>query len=422
MNRKFPYRYRVQIFLFFLILITYLDRVCISLVGVKIKSEFKLTNEQFGWVLGAFALAYALFEIPSGVLGDRIGQRAVFIRIVLWWSLFTALTGATTGLVTLMGTRFLFGIGESGAFPNSSGTISRWFPATETARSTSWLFIGSNAGAAIAPLIVIPIAAAYGWRAPFFVNGLIGLIWVAVCFLWFKNNPAEMKNITREEKSFIETNRRFINPSQKFPWKAAFKNRSLWALVAAFFCSQWGLYFFLAWMPVYLQEGKHFSETEMQITTSYLFIIGIAGALLTGFLSDWLAKRKGLRFGRRFIAIIALGVTGLSFLVAASSANNMIVSLSLIIGYLFFSTHGVMAYSVCVDIGGDYAGTVAGIMNFFGQIGSFFLAISFGKIADITHSYSLSVIILSIVLFIGSLLWLATDPTKRIVIEQNSFA
>ena len=122
MKRKFPYRYRVLIFLFFLTLITYLDRICISLVGVRIKSEFNLSNEQFGWVLGAFALAYALFEIPTGVLGDRIGQRKVFIRIVLWWSLFTVLTGATTGLFTLMCTRFLFGMGEAGAFPNGSGT------------------------------------------------------------------------------------------------------------------------------------------------------------------------------------------------------------------------------------------------------------------------------------------------------------
>src|SRR5450432_2120409 len=126
MIKKFPYRYRVLILLFFLILITYLDRICISLVGLRIKSEFHLSNEQFGWVLGAFALAYALFEIPSGMLGDRIGQRKVFMRIVLWWSLFTALTGATTGLVTLIGVRFLFGIGESGAFPNSSGVVSRW--------------------------------------------------------------------------------------------------------------------------------------------------------------------------------------------------------------------------------------------------------------------------------------------------------
>src|SRR5664279_5081804 len=125
MRFKYPYRYRVLIFLFFLIFITYLDRVCLSLVGVRIKSEFGITNEQFGWVLGAFALAYALFEIPSGIMGDRIGQRTVFMRIVLWWSLFTALTGFTTGLTTLIITRFLFGMGESGAFPNSSGTISR---------------------------------------------------------------------------------------------------------------------------------------------------------------------------------------------------------------------------------------------------------------------------------------------------------
>src|SRR4030095_10515100 len=99
---KFPYRYRVLILLFFLTLVTYLDRICISLVGVRIKSEFNLTNEQFGWVLASFALAYALFEIPSGILGDRIGQRAVLIRIVLWWSLFTVLTGITTGFFTLL--------------------------------------------------------------------------------------------------------------------------------------------------------------------------------------------------------------------------------------------------------------------------------------------------------------------------------
>ena len=177
LNRTFPYRYRVLILLFFLILITYLDRVTISLVGVRIKSEFNLNNEQFGWVLGAFALAYALFEIPSGILGDRIGQRAVFMRIVTWWSLFAALTGVTTGLVSLLCVRFLFGVGESGAYPNSSGTVSRWLPITDTAKGISALSIGANAGAALAPLIVIPIATAYGWRVPFFVNGLIGLVW-----------------------------------------------------------------------------------------------------------------------------------------------------------------------------------------------------------------------------------------------------
>src|SRR5438477_13150610 len=149
---RFPHRYRVLVLLFFLTFVTYLDRVCLSLVGVRIKSDFHLTNVQFGWVLGAFSLAYALFEIPSGMLGDRIGQRAVFIRIVLWWSLFTALTGLTTGFLSLIIVRFLFGVGESGAYPNSSGTVSRWFPVSETAKGISWMSIGANTGAAIAPL------------------------------------------------------------------------------------------------------------------------------------------------------------------------------------------------------------------------------------------------------------------------------
>src|ERR1700682_1211169 len=175
---EFPYRRRVLVFLFLLILITYLDRVSISLVGVRIKAAFHLSNEQFGWVLGAFALAYALFEIPSGIAGDRYGQRAVFIRIVLWWSLFTALTGVTTGLLSLICVRFLFGVGESGAYPNSSGTVSRWFPVTETTKGISWMSIGANTGAAIAPLIIIPLAVAYGWQVPFFVNGFIGILWV----------------------------------------------------------------------------------------------------------------------------------------------------------------------------------------------------------------------------------------------------
>src|SRR6476661_1343984 len=132
MGLKFPYRYRILIMLFFLILITYLDRVCISIVGVRIKSEFNLSNERFGWVLGAFALAYALFEIPAGAMADRVGQKKVFIRIVTLWSFFTVLTGLTTGFASLMITRFLFGAGEAGAYPTSSGTIGRWFPANET--------------------------------------------------------------------------------------------------------------------------------------------------------------------------------------------------------------------------------------------------------------------------------------------------
>jgi ACS family glucarate transporter-like MFS transporter len=422
MNLKFPYRYRILIFLFFLTFITYLDRVCISLVGVRIKTEFHLTNEQFGWVVGAFSLAYAIFEIPSGMLGDRIGQRAVFIRIVLWWSVFTALTGATTGLWSLIFVRFLFGMGESGAYPTSSAVVSRWFPVKETARSMSSLFVGQNAGAAIAPLIVIPIAVALGWRASFFVNGAIGLIWVLVCFLWFRNNPSEMRGISAEERKLIENNRRFVNHKQRFPWKMALKSRSLWALVGQLFCSQWAQYFFIAWMPVYLQEGRHFSENDMKTITSYFFVVGVGGVLSAGFLSDWLVKKRGLRFGRKFLGAIALGLLALAFLLAAQTSNNMVVVLCLYVGQLAYSFVPIVSFSTCVDIGGNYVGTVAGIMNFFGQVGAFFLAIAFGKIVDLTDSFNAPLFIIAGVLLTGSLLWLLVDPSKKMISTKESMA
>jgi len=228
-----------------------------------------------------------------------------------------------------------------------------------------------------------------------------------------------MKNITDEERKYIEENRRFKKNNTDFPWKIAFKSRSLRALVAAFFCSQWGNYFFIAWMPVYLQEGKHFSENEMKMTTFYLFVTGIIVALSTGIMGDWLVKKRGLRFGRRLFGIFAQGGMCLALLVTAVATDNLVVTVSLIIGHLFFAANGIVSFSTCVDIGGDNAGTVAGIMNFFGQTGAFFLAVSFGKIADLTHSFDVTLYVLVVVLFVGSLLWLFVDPTRPLISKKN---
>jgi ACS family glucarate transporter-like MFS transporter len=414
MIKKIPYRRRVLILLFFLILITYLDRVTISLVGVRIKDAFHLSNTQFGWVLGAFSLAYALFEIPSGMLTDRIGQRAVFIRIVLMWSLFTALTGAVTGMTSLLLIRFLFGIGESGAYPTSSSTIGRWFPLAERGRSMSSLFIGQNAGAAVAPLFVVPIAIHFGWRAPFFVNGLIGLIWVIVCWLWFKNEPSEMKGISKEEVVLIEKERQFLQHNEPFPWRAVLSNWRIWAVLIGFFCSQWGLYFFVAWMPVYLQQGRHLSETHMKQVTSFLFVLAIGGAFFSGILSDWLVKKKGLVFGRRFVGMFGMGMSGLFLIVTAISASNFIAVTCLLICGFCYSFYSLTAFSTCVDIGGAKAGTMVGIMNFCGQTGAFFLSVVFGKIADAVHNYNTPVLLIAGILIIGSIVWLGIDPANKI--------
>jgi MFS family permease len=416
MNKTFPYRYRVLILLFFLIVVTFLDRNCIALVGTRVKAEFHLSNEQFGWVLAAFSLAYTLFEFPTGAMGDRMGQRAVLIRIVIWWSVFTALTGLAIGLISLILIRFLFGVGEAGVFPNTTGVISRWLPLTETSRGLSALILGQNAGLALAPLFIVPLAANYGWRTTFFVNGAIGIVWVGICYAWFRNQPAEMKGISDEEKRYIEANRRFQTQGHQFSLATALKSRNMRALSAIHFCSQWGFYFFIAWLPVYLMEGRHYSESSMKLATFIIFIAGVISVPLGGLIADWLVRKKGQRFSRRFMGMTALGCGAIGLFITALFSNNTVALFALTISYFLWSFNGIINFSTCIDIGGNYAGSVAGIMNCCGQFGGFLLSIVFGKLAQATHSFVVPVMVVAGMLTAGCMLWLLVHPEKQLMV------
>jgi MFS transporter, ACS family, glucarate transporter len=167
-------RHSVLLLLIALALITFLDRIAISSAGLRIQEDLHLSKEQWGWVLGAFILSYGIFEAPTGALGDRAGQRRVLTRIVLWWSAFTSLTGAARGFWQLLAIRFLFGIGEAGAYPNMSGVLARWFPVSEHARTQGFIWAASRFGGALAPLIVTPLQARIGWRWAFAILGAIG--------------------------------------------------------------------------------------------------------------------------------------------------------------------------------------------------------------------------------------------------------
>jgi MFS transporter, ACS family, glucarate transporter len=414
---KFSYRRRVMILLYFLILITYLDRVTISLVGVRIKDAFHLTNTQFGWVLSAFVLAYALFEIPAGLMGDRLGQRKMMLRIVIWWSIFTALTGAVNGLTSLIAVRFLFGMGEAGAYPNSCGVISRWMPKSETSRGMSWLGMGAPTGAALAPLIVVPIASAYGWRAPFFVNGILGLVWVLICWRWFRNHPGEMKGISVEERELIEKNRNYQKHERAFDWKTVLKNPMLWILFLSYFCVQWANYFFVAWMPTYLQSGKHFSEQQMKTTTSLVFSAGILAAFLFGIISDRLIRLKGNSFTRKLVAMCCFGIMALAIFLSIRARAYIPVTISFFVASFCLVTIVLTCFSTCIDIGGDRVCTITGIMNFCGQSGSFLMSIFFGKTVDSLHSYEAPQYVMFCLLVVGGMCWIKIDSSKKLILE-----
>ena len=203
------------------------------------------------------------------------------------------------------------------------------------------------------------------------------------------------------------------------PWKIILQNRNLRALMLMYFCCQWANYFFIAWMPIYLQEGRMFLEKDIKGIIFTLFVVGIAGFLLGGFTGDLLVRKKGLLFGRRFVGMVGLGMCGILIFFAGILSDNTIAAYCLVAANGFFSFGVMVSYAVCTDIGRNNAGTVTGAMNFFGQMGAFFLAIIFGKILDLTHNFSYPVFIVAGVMITGCLLWLKIDPTKQVSIREE---
>ena len=231
-------RYVVLAFGFTLSVITYIDRVSISAAAPTITTELGLSRLQMGAVFSAFTLAYAAFEVPSGWWGDVRGARRVLTRIVVWWSLFTALTGAAWNFLSLVAFRFLFGAGEAGAFPNCTRIFSRWMPPTERGRAHGLIFTGSRLGGALTPYAVVALMAAVGWRSTFFLFGTLGLAWAAAFYSWFRDDPAEKASVNRTELELIRGGS--ADPTShdppRVPWRALLTSSNLWAICLMYGC------------------------------------------------------------------------------------------------------------------------------------------------------------------------------------------
>lgn len=412
------FRLRVLALLFMLSIITYIDRVCISVAGPRMQAELGLAPAQWGWVVGAFTLSYALFEIPSGAMADRNGARTVLTRIVLWWSIFTSLTGAVSNFFVLLFVRFCFGAGEAGAYPGSTSAISRWFPSTERARSTGIVWMASRLGGLLSPLLVVPIQAAYGWRMSFFVFGILGAIWCVVWYLWYRNTPAEKPGVTKEELTEIGP------PPEKvhhgLPWGKALQQWNYWKILLMYHTYCWGSYFYLSWLHTYLQKGRGFTEGEMKIWSTLPFLCGACGNLFGGWLSDYLVKRRGLKFGRRIIGSTGLALSGLLMLATSQTPDKFMAVTFLALGYGCMDCMLPVSWAVCMDVGRRYAGAVSGSMNMAGQLGSFASSVIFGYIVEAYGgNYNAPLVPMGTMLLISAFLFTRIDPTIPLIVEGD---
>jgi MFS transporter, ACS family, glucarate transporter len=410
-------RHGVLGFLVSLSVITFLDRLSIAVAGPRIQDELHISPDQWGWVLGAFALAYGLFEIPSGALGDRIGQRGVLTRIVVWWSAFTAVTAAATGFVQLAVTQFLFGAGEAGAYPNASGVIARWFPKAERARAQGAVWAASRIGGALSPLLVVPLLRAIGWRGMFGAFAGLGVVWAVLWRRWFHDCPADQPGIGSAE--LLEIGMDLPRAHADGLWRDLLHSRQTWLLVAMYFCYVWGSWFYFSWFPTFLVRGAGFSEKEMGLLSALPFLLGCAGNLTGGWLSDRLAARYGLKAARCGQASVSLGASSVLILGLAFAKDKALVIVLASLGFGVLDLMLPAAWSLCLDLGRAHAGVLTGAMNAAGLAGGFVCTVLVGYLVRETGSFRVPLCAIAAMVMASAMVVVWIDP-GRPVWEQEA--
>lgn len=406
----------VLIMLTILGVITFIDRINISVAGDSIMTDLNLSESQWGWVLSAFILSYSLLQIPLGIWGDKKGQRVVLTAIILWWSVFTGMTGAAGGFVSLLIIRFMFGVGEAGAYPNMTSAIRRWFPKNETGKAQGYIWAASRFGGALAPLTVIPLMALFGWRMTFVIFGALGIIWGVVWLIWFKDNPSKIKGIKKEELDELAA-KEVGSPSAKTPWKAFVKSRQFWLLLSMYWFYVWGSWFFFSWFPTFLERGRGFSKTELTYAVAVPFLMGVIGNISGGYLSDKLSVKYGIKIGRRVLGVGGLSISAVLMFLSGFIPGKLEV-------FIFMSLcFGVMdmmlpsAWALCIDLGGKFSGAISGAMNTAGNLGGFVCAALFGYLVEASGNYNFPLYVIAAMLMISAVLFLMINPGKKIGIH-----
>lgn len=360
-----------------LAILSYVQRVAISEAAGPIMHDLHIAKDQMGLIFGAFGLSYALFEVPMGLLGDRLGVRRVLAQIVLAWSAFTALTGAAWNVVSLYVIRFLFGAGEAGCFPNLTRMLSAWLPVRERMRAQALMWAFARWGGAATPPLTLLCIALFGWRMAFVSFAGLGVVWCIVFLFWFTDDPARHRAVNDAERELLEASRVLTThrPGQS-RWLSLLLTPQVSLLCLQYFCFSYVWYFYITWLPTYLEQGRGQSPERAAALAVLPLLFGGFGSLATGL--------APARIPRRAIAVC--GFLGTAILLFAITHTQSVVLAMVAMGLASFSSDLTMpiSWDACVDIGGPYTATVAATMNMLGNLAGFAAPVTGGIILERT--------------------------------------
>lgn len=450
---------------------TYMDRVVIAQAGPSIRGEFGLSQTELGVVFTAFTLAYALFQVPGGWLADRFGPRRILTGIVSYWSIFTMATAAAWNKTSLVAIRFLFGAGEAGAFPAATRAFSRWLPATERGIAQGVTHSGARLAGAFTPPLVGLMIVQWGWRSAFIAFGLLGFVWGAFWYWYYRDEPEDHPGVNAAELAVIRGEAKpaskispaagilaggeaeeeaaevggaasgagerntgardeagdrsgeaaqepEVDPKEEgVPWRILLRSRNMWLLALMYMCYVYSFWIYLTWTPTYLVEERGFGIVASGVGAGLPLFAGAITNSVGGWVSDRLSASRGLRFGRRVPAIAGF-VVGAGFIVPGVLVHDAYLAvafLTLAAAGLEFTTG--ISWATAIDVGHEHAGTVSAVMNMMGNLGGALSPFLFGVLVDWTGRWELPFLIAGVMIGIAAILWLKIDPERSVLVE-----
>jgi ACS family glucarate transporter-like MFS transporter len=415
-------RYGAVAFGVALAFITYIDRVAISQAAPAISRELRLTTIEMGYVFSAFGLTYALLEIPSGWLCDRIGPRKVLTRIVLWWSFFTAATGWVWNLQSLLITRLLFGAGEAGCFPGLAKSFSAWLPRSERPMAEGIKATSARWGAAFTPYLIVSLYRFFTWRETFVLFGGIGVIWAAAFYWWYRDDPAAHPGVNQAELALLADRKAELGEvTGGAPWRKFLSSRSAWALCIQWFCHYYGFYFYITWLPTYLLQARGLNLKQGALLAGLPMLSAGFGSLFCG----WLAPRMAVWTGsmartRRVLAYIAYGGASAMLLLFTSIQDPVWAMAAMSLSAFAAELSGPISWTTAMDLGGRYVGTLSAAMNMTGHFGGSVAPTLIGYIlVETGYQWTIAFYCSAAIYSIGALCWMLIDPVTSLDSGQD---
>jgi sugar phosphate permease len=406
-----------------LAVLTYLQRQGFIAGTPYIQKDLKLNDEQMGDLLAVWLVAYGLFQVPGGWLGDWLGSRHLLTILVLGWSVVLGSVALIAVLpnegwmpfVLLLALRFLFGAFQAGGFPGLARVVADWIPMPRRGFAQGLIWTCSRLGGFVAPLLIgLWLFKAFnGWAIPFLYLANLGLFWCVLFWPWFRNRPEQMKGVNAAERALIEAGRPAV-PVQisPLPWSRFLWSRNVWALCFAYGFVGFSGNFITNWLPSYLKGHRNLTDEQTFWLTALPLFFGMVSCVLGGVLSDWLIRRTGSRnWGRRLVSCTTLVLAALTIL--SSIWVHDVWLLALTFGMAFFFNDGAMAtsWASCADVGERHTGTLSGAMNMTNN----FLAAGSMKLAGALFHRGLDewvFVIFACSYGLAALCWLAIDVTK----------